>query len=248
MSGVMIVTGGGRGIGAAIAREAGRQGFGVAVNYSRARDAAEAVAAEVRAMGPKAAAIQADVGNEDDVAALFAAVDEALGPVTALVNNAGIVRQSAIADIQLADLARLMSVNVFGPVLCAREAVRRMSHSHGGAGGTIVNVSSVSARTGGGPGGVVYAASKGAIDSFTIGLAKEVAQDGIRVCAVRPGITETEIFDDLVGLGAIKDLAREIVPMGRVARPEEIAGLVLWLCSPAASYVTGALYDVTGGR
>jgi len=235
MSGVMIVTGGGRGIGAAIAREAGRQGFNVAVNYSRARDAAEAVAAEVRAMGPKAAA-------------LFAAVDKALGPVTALVNNAGIVRQSAIADIQLADLARLMSVNVFGPVLCAREAVRRMSHSHGGAGGTIVNVSSVSARTGGGPGGVVYAASKGAIDSFTIGLAKEVAQDGIRVCAVRPGITETEIFDDLVGLGAIKDLAREIVPMGRVARPEEIAGLVLWLCSPAASYVTGALYDVTGGR
>lgn len=247
MSGVMLVSGGGRGIGAAIARLAGGSGYKVGVNYSRSREPAETVAEEIRAAGSQAIAIQADIGFERDVEAMFRQVDETLGPITALVNNAGINLQSTIADLAIADADRVIAVNVRGALLCAREAVRRMSRNRGGAGGVIVNVSSVSARTGGGPGGVVYAASKGALDTFTIGLAKEVARDGIRVCGVRPGITETDIFDSNIGLEAARKLARETVPMGRIAHPDEIAALVLWLCSPAASYATGALFDVTGG-
>lgn len=248
MSDVMIITGGGRGIGAAIARRAGLQGYKVCVNYSRSKDQAEAVAAEIRATGAEAIAVQADVGSEPDVEAMFRRVDESLGGVTAVINNAGINHQSAIADLAAADIDRLMSVNVRGTMLCARESIRRMSTKRGGTGGVIVNISSVSARTGGGPGGVVYAASKGAIDTFTIGLAKEVAQEGVRICSIRPGMTETEIFDDTIGIDHAKSLARDIVPLGRVAQPDEIAGLALWLCSPEASYVTGALFDVTGGR
>lgn len=248
MSGVLIVSGGGRGIGAAIAREAGRQGYKVCVNYSRSQVPAETVAEEIRARGTEAIAIKADVGCEDEVTAMFQEVDRSLGPVTAMINNAGIDHKTSIADMEVADLHRVMTINVAGAFLCARESIRRMSSNRGGSGGVIINISSVSARTGGMPGDVIYTASKGAIDAFTIGLAKEVARDNIRVCAVRPGITETEIFDSNIGLEAIKAMARDIVPLGRIGRPEEIAGLTLWLCSPAASYVTGALFDVSGGR
>lgn len=247
MSGVMLVSGGGRGIGAAIARLAGRSGYKVCVNYSRSREPADALTAEIRAAGSQAMAIQADIGCERDVEAMFRQVDDKLGRVTALVNNAGINLQSSIAELAVADADRLLAVNVRGALLCAREAIRRMSRSRGGAGGVIINISSVSARTGGGPGGVVYAASKGALDTITIGLAKELAPDGIRVCGVRPGITETDIFDNNIGLERARELARETVPMGRIAHPDEIANLVLWLCSPAASYATGAHFDVTGG-
>jgi len=248
MTRVLIVTGGGRGIGAAIAREAGREGFKVCVNYSRAQNEAEAIAAELRSQGNDAIALQADVSDEEEVEAMFRNVEESFGPVTALVNNAGILHQRPVADMTLDDFNRTMAVNLQGAFLCARAAVRRMSTKSGGSGGVVVNISSISARTGGGSGGVVYAASKGALDSFTIGLAKEVAQEGIRVCAVRPGITETEIFNDGPGLEEVKSKVGDMVPMGRIGQPAEIAALAVWLCSPAASYVTGSLFDVSGGR
>jgi len=175
MTGVLIVTGGGRGIGAAIARAASRQGYKVCVNYSRAEGDAEAVASEIRAMGTDALAVKADVSREDDVAAMFETVDDRLGPVTVLVNNAGILQHSRIDELDRNELRRVFAVNVEGMVMSAREAVKRMSTKHRGKGGVIVNVSSASARTGGGPGNVIYATSKGAIDAFTLGLAKEVA-------------------------------------------------------------------------
>lgn len=247
MPGVMLVTGAGRGIGAAIAREAAKNGFHVCVNYSRSRDQAESLAVELRGAGTEAVAVRADMAREDDIGGLFEEIDRTLGPVTALVNNAGINWQVPIEETRWSDLEKVMHINVFGAFLCAREAVRRMSTRHGGNGGVIVNISSVSARTGGGPAGVIYAASKGAIDTFTAGLAKEVAGDGIRVCAVRPGLTETEIFDGNLGLDVARQRAEAMVPLGRMAKPDEIAGLVVWLCSDAASYVTGAQLDVTGG-
>ena len=247
--GVMIVTGGGRGIGAAICRLAGADGWDVAVNYSRAGQRAEEVAAEVRAAGRKAIAIKADVGVEADVVAMFETVDAELGPLTAMVNNAGIDCEGDVADAKVADIERVFAVNLIGPFICARESVRRMSTARGGQGGVIVNISSVSARSGGLPGDVIYTASKGALDSFTLGLGKEVGKEGIRAVSVRPGITRTEIFDgNEVGLEYVTELARTSTAVGRIAEAEEVAALAVWLCSPAASYITSAIYDVSGGR
>ena len=246
--GVLLVTGGSRGIGAAIAKAAAKKGYDVCVNYVRARDRADQVAAAVRAEGRRALVVQADVSREPDVMAMFRAVDQDLGPIDALVNNAGIDYERLVADVELAGIERVFGTNIIGLILCCREAVRRMSRDRGGRGGTIVNISSVSARPGGLPKDVVYTASKGAVDAFTRGLSNEVAGQGVRVCAVRPGLTLTEIFESTLGEEGVTELARRAVPMGRIGQPEEVAAMVLWLCSPEASYVTGFTYDVSGGR
>jgi len=246
--GVLLVTGGSRGIGAAIAQTAAKKGYDVCVNYARARERADQVAAAVRAEGRRALVVQADVSREDEIVAMFRAVDRELGPIDALVNNAGIDYERLVVDVELSGVERVFGVNVIGLILCCREAVRRMSRDHGGRGGTIVNVSSVAARTGGLPKDAVYTASKGAVDTFTRALSNEVAGQGIRVCAVRPGLTLTEIFETTMGQEGASELARRAVPMGRIGRPDEVAAMVLWLCSPEASYVTGFTYDVSGGR
>lgn len=245
---VMIVTGGGRGIGAAICRAAGAEGFKVCVNYSRSADAAQSVVGEIEKLGGQAIAVQADVGIEADIIRLFKEVDSKLGPVTALINNAAINYVTPFPDMELAGLRKVLAVNIEGTYIAAREAVRRMANSRGGAGGVIVNISSISSRSGGGPNDVIYASTKGMIDTFTMGLAKEFAQDGVRVCSLRPGMTETDIFDSVEGIEAARKVAAEIVPMGRMAQPKEIAALAIWLCSDAASYVTGLPLDVSGGR
>ncbi|MDO8388418.1 MAG: SDR family oxidoreductase [Polaromonas sp.] len=248
MSKLVLITGGSRGIGAATALLAARQGFSVAVNYSTHALAADAVVRQIRDIGGQAMAVQADVAIEAQVLAMFEKIDAWLGPLSALVNNAGVVDQSTRVDaITLKRLQRMFEINVFGPFLCAREAVRRMSTRHGGAGGSIVNVSSAAARLGS-PGQYVdYAAAKGAIDTFTIGLAKEVAAEGIRVNAVRPGLIETE-FHASGGLpGRAWDLATQ-VPMQRPGSAKEVAEAIVWLLGDNASYVTGTLLDVTGGR
>jgi NAD(P)-dependent dehydrogenase (short-subunit alcohol dehydrogenase family) len=243
----LLVTGGSRGIGAAVARQAAAAGWHVAVNYTRDAAAAEAVAADVRALGRQAITVQGDVAREDEVLAMFRRVDEA-GPLGGLVNNAGIVDVAQRLDeMSAARLRRMFDVNVIGSMLCAREAVRRLSTRHGGRGGAIVNLSSAAARLGS-PGQYLdYAASKGAIDVFTLGLAREVAAEGVRVNAVRPGIIDTEIHAS----GGQPDRVRELapgVPMQRAGSADEVAAAVLWLLSEAASYTTGALLDVTGGR
>lgn len=245
---MLLVTGGGRGIGAAIARLAAARGFAVAVNYRHDTNAAEAVVAAIRASGGQAVAIQADVAREPEVLRLFAAAEEALGPIGALVNNAGITGGFArVEEVAAATVEAVLAANVAGPILCAREAVRRMSTRRGGGGGAIVNISSLAARTGGSGEWVHYAASKGAIDSFTIGLAREVAAEGIRVNAVAPGLVSTDIH---AAAGAPDRPARlaPAIPMRRAGTPEEIAEAVLWLLSPAASYVTGTILEVGGGR
>jgi len=246
--GVMIVTGGGRGIGAAIARLAGGRGYKVAVNYRQAQDRAEAVAQEIRAGGGTAVAIQGDIGREADQRALFEATDRALGPVTALVNNAGMGIRKPVAETPQAEVETQFATNIVGLIGCCREAVRRMSTARGGQGGVIVNISSAAARHGGLPEDCVYTATKGAVDAFTLALAREVARQGIRVCSVRPGLTETEIFGDEAARAEIAERAKQLVPLGRIGQPEEVAAMVLWLCSAEASYVTGFACDVTGGR
>jgi len=248
MSKVMIVTGAARGIGAAVARLAGAKGYDVAVNYTRSKDKAEQVVREVEKSGHRAVAVQGDVGVEDDVLRMFETVDKALGPVSALVNNAGIDYETAIEDMKLDGLKRVYAVNIFGPFLAARESIKRMSIKRGGKGGTIVNVGSISARYGGLPGDVVYASSKGAVDAFTMGLAREVGPLGIRVACVRPGLIRTEIFDSNIGLDRAIEIAKTSTMIGRIGEPAEIANMVLWLCSDEASYVTGTIHDVTGGR
>ncbi len=248
MDQVLLITGGGRGIGAATALLAASRGYAVAVNYATNSLAADEVVRTIREKGGSAMAVQADVGDEAQVLAMFQKVDARFGRLTALVNNAGVVDVSVRVDeMSVARLERMFRINVIGSFICAREAVRRMSTRYGGSGGAIVNISSGAARLGS-PGQYVdYAASKGAIDTFTIGLAKEVAEEGIRVNAVRPGLIDTEIHAS----GGMPDRAFELaptVPMKRTGTAEEIAGAILWLLSPEASYTTTALLDVTGGR
>ena len=245
MGGVMIVTGGSRGIGAATVRLAATRGYAVCVNYRKERGAAEALARE---FDGKAIAVAADVAEEADVVRLFETVDRSLGPVTALVNNAGIVDLGTrVEAITPARLQRMFAVNVFGSFLCAREAVKRMSRRHGGKGGVIVNVSSIAAKLGGAGEYVDYAAAKGAIDTFTVGLAKEVGADGIRVNAVRPGIIRTEIHLSSGDPGRVERIGA-VAPLGRPGEAEEVARVILWLASEESSYMSGALVDVSGGR
>ncbi|MDH4094274.1 MAG: SDR family oxidoreductase [Betaproteobacteria bacterium] len=246
--GVLMITGGGRGIGAATARLAARRGYAVCVNYLRDRAAAEAVVQDIRAGGGQAVAVRGDVAVENDVVNLFRECDRALGPLTALANNAGIVeRQSRVEAMDAARLQRMFATNVVGAFLCAREAIRRMSTKHGGKGGAIVNISSGAARLGS-PGEYVdYAASKGAIDTMTLGLARELAAEGIRVNCVRPGFVHTDIHASGGEPNRIERL-RDSIPMKRGGDPEEVARAVLWLLSDEASYSTGAILDVTGGR
>ena len=246
--GVIIITGGGRGIGAATARLAAKKGYAVCVNYLRDRTAAESVVHEIRSSDGRAIAVAGDVASEKDVLNLFLESDRSLGPLTALVNNAGIVeRQSRVEAMDAARLQRMFATNVIGTFLCAREAIKRMSTRHGGKGGAIVNLSSGASRLGS-PGEYVdYAASKGAIDTMTIGLAKELAEDGIRVNCVRPGFVNTEIHAGAGEPDRIERL-RDSIPMKRGGEPEEVARAILWLLSDEASYSTGAILDVTGGR
>lgn len=243
-----IVTGGSRGIGAAIAKQLGRAGYNVAVNFTADREAALRVAAEVVRSGSRAVAIQADVSREEDVLRLFQTAERELGPIRALVNNAGITGGlSRVANIESVMLARMLAVNVTGTILCAREAVKRMSTSAGGQGGGIVNISSLAARTGGSGEWVAYAASKGAVDSFTIGLAREVANEGIRVNAVAPGLIETELHASSGAPDRLERL-RPTIPMQRPGTVDEVAAGVTWLLSDAASYVTGTILEIGGGR
>ena len=241
----VIVTGGSRGIGAATVRLAAKAGYAVAINYREAKAEADALVAEI---GGKAVAIQADMGSEADILRLFAETERALGPIGALVNNAGIVAPAArVEAVTVERLERLWRVNVAGVFIASREAVKRMSTKHGGKGGAIVNISSAAARLGGSGEYVDYAATKGAIDTFTVGLAKEVALEGIRVNAIRPGMINTDIHASGGEPGRVERL-RGVVPMQRGGQPEEIAEAVVWMLSDAASYCTGAILDVSGGR
>jgi len=245
---VLLITGGGRGIGAATARLAAQRGYAVCVNYLNNRAAADGVVADIERAGGRAIAVAADVAAEADVVRLFETVDQALGPLTALVNNAGTVEpQMRVEKMDAERLARVFAVNVIGSFLCAREAVRRMSTQHGGGGGAIVNVSSGAARLGSPNEYVDYAATKGAIDTMTVGLAREVATEGIRVNAVRAGYIYTE-FHALGGEPGRVDRVKQFVPMRRGGQPEEVANAIVWLLSDEASFSTGTFIDVTGGR
>lgn len=245
---VVLITGGGRGIGAATARLAAHAGYAVCVNYHRDRASAEKLVEELKAAKAEAIAVRGDVSVEADVLNLFRMCDQGLGRLTALVNNAGIVdRGMRVEAMSAARLTRMFAINVVGSFLCAREAVKRMSTRQGGAGGAIVNVSSIAARLGAAGEYVDYAASKGAIDTFTVGLARELGGDGIRVNAVRPGIIRTEIHASS-GDPARLERIGATAPLGRPGEPEEVARTILWLLSDEASYLTGALVDVTGGR
>jgi len=248
MNPILLITGGSRGIGAATALLAAQRGYTVAVNYTSNEEAADDVVRQIRASGGNAITVQANVAIESQVLAMFDKIDDTLGRLTALVNNAGVLDVAARVDeMSVARLKRIFDINVVGGFLCAREAVLRMSTRHGGAGGAIVNVSSVAARLGGASQYVDYAASKGAIDAFTVGLAKEVALEGIRVNAVRPGIIETDIHAS----GGQPERARQMapmVPMHRAGSALEVAQAIVWLLSAESSYTTGALLDVAGGR
>lgn len=248
MQKVLLITGASRGIGAATARLAAARGWAVAVNYHRQRDAAQAVVDAIRADGGRAVALAGDVASEADVLRLFTDTEAALGPLSALVNNAGVLApQMPLADMDVARWQRMLATNVLGPLLCCREAVRRLSTRLGGQGGAIVNVSSAAARLGS-PGEYVdYAASKGALDTLTLGLAKEVAAEGIRVNGVRPGFIYTDMHADGGEPGRV-DRVKTGIPMQRGGQPEEVAAAILWLLSDEASFTTGHLLDVAGGR
>ena len=245
---VMIVTGAGRGIGAAIARLAGASGYDVCVNYARSAKEAGEVVADIVKAGGRAIAVQADVSRDEDVKRLFAETDSKLGRVDVLVNNAGIIGKQCRADAMTPELLlSVFAANTFSVFYCNREAIRRMSTAHGGKGGAIVIISSVAAKHGGLPAETPYAASKGALDSMTVGLAKEVGKEGVRVVSVRPGLIETAIHEAHGGQ-AVLDALAPTVPLGRIGTPEELAQSVLWLASDAASYVHGAVIEVSGGR
>ncbi len=245
----IVITGGSRGIGAATARLAGARGWSVAVNYAANRTAAEETAAAVEAAGGKGIVVAGDVSVEADVVALFDATVAAFGTIDGVVNNAGIIVSppQKVAEMSLARLEKVVAVNVIGALLVAREAVRRMSKSLGGAGGSLVNVSSAAARLGGAGEYVDYAATKGALDSLTLGLSKEAGGDGVRVNAVRPGLIDTDIHASGGQPGRAQRLGVG-VPLGRAGLAEEVAAAIVWLLSDEASYVNGALLDVTGGR
>jgi NAD(P)-dependent dehydrogenase (short-subunit alcohol dehydrogenase family) len=239
----VLVTGGSRGIGAATARRAAERGFAVAVNYREQRDAADEVVRAIESAGGSAVAVSGDVADEDDVRRMFDQSEQAFGTLVGLVNNAGVVGpQSQLADMELARIERVLAVNTLGTILCAREAVRRMVD-----GGAIVNVSSMAARLGSPNEYLDYAAAKGAVDAFTVGLAREVADRGIRVNAVRPGLIRTEIHAAGGEPGRVERLEAG-VPMGRGGEPEEVAQAIVWLLGDEASYTTGAILDVSGGR
>jgi NAD(P)-dependent dehydrogenase (short-subunit alcohol dehydrogenase family) len=246
--GTLIVTGAGRGIGAAVAKLASARGFSVAVNYAQDAHSATDLVRHIASSGGSAIAIQADISREHEILRLFEAAERELGPLAGLVNNAGITGGFARVDaVTNATLTQVFAVNVIGAMLCAREAVRRMSTRNAGKGGTIVNISSRAAQIGGAGEWVHYAASKGALDTFTLGLAREVAAEGIRVNAVAPGHVLTELHAASGDPGRPARLAPTI-PMGRAGSPQEVAEAVLWLLSPAASYTTGAILAVSGGR
>jgi NAD(P)-dependent dehydrogenase (short-subunit alcohol dehydrogenase family) len=247
--GLIIVTGGARGIGAATCLRLASMGYSIAVNYASDQKAAEATVAAVVNAGGRAEAFRADVGDAAQVTKLFADAVAALGPLAGLVNNAGVSGLFARVDAQdAAQLSRLFQVNVIGAILCAKEAVLRLSTKHGGAGGSIVNLSSIAARLGGLPGLASYAASKGAIESFTRGLANEVGREGIRVNAVAPGMVESDMTADWLATPGTKDMLVSMTPLKRVGAPDDIAEAIAWLISPASSYVTGSVITVSGGR
>jgi NAD(P)-dependent dehydrogenase (short-subunit alcohol dehydrogenase family) len=247
-SGFVLVTGGSRGIGAATARLLAEHGYDVCISYRDRADSAQAVVADVEASGVRALAVRADVSQEEDVVRLFATAQTELGRLVGLVNNAAVLdQQSTVADLQAERIQRILSVNVLGAFLCAREAVRAMSTADGGLGGAIVNVSSRAAVLGGAGEYVDYAASKAAVDALTVGLSREVADVGIRVNAVRPGLIETEIHASGGEPGRVGRLGPTL-PMGRGGRVEEVAEAIVWLLSDKASYVTGSFLEVSGGR
>jgi NAD(P)-dependent dehydrogenase (short-subunit alcohol dehydrogenase family) len=248
MTDVLLITGGSRGIGAATARLAAAEGYAVAVNYRERADAAEAVVAEIAAAGGAAAAFQGDVAVDGDVTRLFTEVEARLGPPSALVNSAGVsFGKRTTADSDADEIARLFNVNVLGTMACCREAVRRMSSARGGAGGAIVNISSMAATIGGRAGSSHYAASKAAVDAYTVGLAKEVGREGIRVNALRPGMTITDMTEDRHGDPVLQAALGATIAMNRFATADEIARPVLWLLSDAASFISGACIDASGG-
>ena len=248
MSKVVLVTGASQGIGAAVALMAGHQGWKVALSYRNGADGAESTAAAIRAAGGQAKAFKADVSDEAATVALFAAIDTELGPVTALVNNAGITGGIRTLDqVDTAMLNELMAINVNGCFLALREAIKRMATDLGGPGGAVVNIGSRASGIGGGGEWVHYAASKGAVDSFTIGAAKELAPRGIRVNAVHPGLIDTEIHAKAGKPNRVKEMG-SMIPLGRAGTPEDVANVVMWLLGDGASYVTGALIPVSGGR
>lgn len=245
---LILITGGSRGVGAATARLAAAQGYDVALSFVSDESAALAVVAEVEAQGQRALAVRADSADPGQVAELFEAVDQAFGRLDVLVNNAAVLSpQSRLEDLSFERMQRIFAVNAIGPILCAQQAVRRMSYRHQGQGGSIVNISSAAARLGSPNEYVDYAASKGALETFTIGFAKEVAREGVRVNCVRPGHIYTEMHASGGEPGRV-DRVKDTIPMGRGGQPEEVARAILWLASPEASFVTGTFLDVTGGK
>jgi NAD(P)-dependent dehydrogenase (short-subunit alcohol dehydrogenase family) len=245
---VILITGGSRGVGAATARLAAAQGYDVALSFVSNETAAQAVAAEVEAAGRRALPVCADNADPEQVARLFAAIDRELGRIDVLVNNAAMLaRQSRLEDLGFERMQRIFAVNAIGPILCAQQAVKRMSHRHGGRGGVVINISSASAKLGSPNEYIDYAASKGAVETFTTGFAREVARDGIRVNCVRPGHIYTDMHASGGEPGRV-DRVRDSIPMGRGGQPEEVARAILWLASSEASFITGTFLDVTGGK
>ncbi|MGY3539775.1 NAD(P)-dependent dehydrogenase (short-subunit alcohol dehydrogenase family) [Bradyrhizobium sp. USDA 4515] len=245
---VILITGGSRGVGAATARLAAAQGYDVAISFVSNEAAALAVAADVEASGRRALPVRADSADPEQVAQLFAEVDGEFGRIDVLVNNAAIIaKQSRMEDIEFKRMQRIFAINAIGPILCAQQAVKRMSHRHNGRGGVVINISSASARLGSPNEYVDYAASKGALETFTTGFAKEVAREGIRVCCIRPGHIYTEMHASGGEPGRV-DRVKDSIPMGRGGQPEEVARAILWLASAEASFITGTFLDVTGGK